>query len=190
MRSSFTAAPAVTPGGVMADERALCPSAIRLRALSIDRLGADRAIELVGLAPSLNDALCKLEKIAKYGSRCSSPARAGRQGILRPGRAPVRRGPPGALRPRQLSAIPGRQPHRQRAVRPYPRQLHGRGGRSQGRLRGGRRRRHLPRRDRGSARQCAGHAAARPRHRRVPSGRRDALAGRSTSGSCRRPTGR
>ena len=50
----------------MADERALCPSAMRLRALSIERLGADRAIELVGLAPSLNDALGKLEKIAKY----------------------------------------------------------------------------------------------------------------------------
>jgi DNA-binding NtrC family response regulator len=66
MRSSFTAAPAATPGGVMADERALCPPAMRLRALSIDRLGADRAIELVGLAPSLNDALGKLEKIAKY----------------------------------------------------------------------------------------------------------------------------
>ena len=50
----------------MADERSLCPPAMRLRALSIDRLGADRAIELVGLAPSLNDALTKLEKIAKY----------------------------------------------------------------------------------------------------------------------------
>ena len=50
----------------MADERALCPPAMRLRALSIDRLGADRVIELVGLAPCLNDALSKLEKIAKY----------------------------------------------------------------------------------------------------------------------------
>jgi len=50
----------------MADERSLGPTAMRLRALSIDRLGADRAIELVGLAPSLNDALGKREKIAKY----------------------------------------------------------------------------------------------------------------------------
>ena len=50
----------------MADERSLGPAAMRLRALSIDRLGADRAIELVGLAPSLNDALGKLEKIARY----------------------------------------------------------------------------------------------------------------------------
>jgi len=50
----------------MADERSLCPPAQRLRALSIERLGADRAIELVGLAPSLNDALSKLEKVARY----------------------------------------------------------------------------------------------------------------------------
>jgi DNA-binding NtrC family response regulator len=50
----------------MADERALCPPAMRLRALSIERLGADRVIELVGLAPSLNDALSKLEKVARY----------------------------------------------------------------------------------------------------------------------------
>ena len=50
----------------MADERSLCPPAQRLRALSIERLGADRAIELVGLAASLNDALSKLEKVARY----------------------------------------------------------------------------------------------------------------------------
>jgi DNA-binding NtrC family response regulator len=66
MRSTISAAPAATSGGVMADERALCPPAMRLRALSIERLGADRAIELVGLAPSLNDALSKLEKVARY----------------------------------------------------------------------------------------------------------------------------
>ena len=34
--------------------------AMRMRALSIDRLGAVRVIELVGLAASLNDALSKL----------------------------------------------------------------------------------------------------------------------------------
>jgi DNA-binding NtrC family response regulator len=50
----------------MADERSLCPPAMRLRALSIERLGSERVIELVGLAPSLNDALSKLEKVARY----------------------------------------------------------------------------------------------------------------------------
>jgi DNA-binding NtrC family response regulator len=66
MRSSFPAAVAATSGGVMADERSLSPPAQRLRALSIERLGPERAIELVGLAPSLHDALGKLEKIARY----------------------------------------------------------------------------------------------------------------------------
>jgi DNA-binding NtrC family response regulator len=66
MRSSFSAAPAAIHGGVMADERSLCPPAQRLLALSIERLGPDRAIELVGLAPSLNDALARLEKVARY----------------------------------------------------------------------------------------------------------------------------
>jgi DNA-binding NtrC family response regulator len=50
----------------MADERSLSPAAIRLRALSIERLGPERVIELVGLAPSLSDALIKLEKVARY----------------------------------------------------------------------------------------------------------------------------
>jgi hypothetical protein len=36
----------------MADERSLCPPAMRLRALSIERLGSERVIELVGLAAS------------------------------------------------------------------------------------------------------------------------------------------
>ena len=177
MRSSFTAAPAVTPGVVMADERSLCPPAMRLRALSIDRLGADRAIELVGLAPSLNDALIKLEKIAKYREPVLITGESGAgkeffaQAVHLFGGA--RQAP---VRPGELPAVPGRQPHRQRAVRPHPRQLHRGGGRSQGRLRGGRRRRHLPRRDRRPARQRPGDAAARPGHRRVPPGRRHPLA--------------
>ena len=41
-------------------------AAMRLRALSIERFGADRAVELVGLAPNLIEALAKLEKIARY----------------------------------------------------------------------------------------------------------------------------
>ena len=66
MRSSFSAAPAAPHGSVMVDERSLSPPAMRLRALSIERLGPERAIELVGLAPSLSDALTKLEKVARY----------------------------------------------------------------------------------------------------------------------------
>jgi DNA-binding NtrC family response regulator len=38
----------------------------RLRALSIERFGADRAVELVGHAPALVEALIKLEKIGRY----------------------------------------------------------------------------------------------------------------------------
>lgn len=44
----------------------LCEPAQRLRALSAERFGPDRAIELVGHAPSLVEALVKLEKIARY----------------------------------------------------------------------------------------------------------------------------
>ena len=84
--------PAVTPGVVMADERSLCPPAMRLRALSIERLGADRAIELVGLR-------AQPERRAQQAGKDRQVPRAGadhrrerrRQGILRPGGAPVRR---------------------------------------------------------------------------------------------------
>jgi two-component system response regulator HupR/HoxA len=41
-------------------------AAMRLQALSIERFGSDRALELVGLAPNLIEALAKLEKIARY----------------------------------------------------------------------------------------------------------------------------
>jgi DNA-binding NtrC family response regulator len=44
----------------------LSEPAQRLRALSVERFGPDRAIELVGHAPALVEALVKLEKIGRY----------------------------------------------------------------------------------------------------------------------------
>lgn len=50
----------------MPDSGFLSEPAQRLRALSIERFGPDRAVEIVGRAPSLIEALTRLEKIARY----------------------------------------------------------------------------------------------------------------------------
>ena len=74
MRSSFTAASAVTPGGVMADERSLCPTAMRLRALSIDRptlighsLGAGVVAEIARADPTLVRGIVLADGDARRG---------------------------------------------------------------------------------------------------------------------------
>lgn len=46
--------------------RALGERALRIRALSADRWGEDKAVEMVGLDPTFLDVLAKLEKVARY----------------------------------------------------------------------------------------------------------------------------
>jgi DNA-binding NtrC family response regulator len=68
MQATFTAGP-VPPqskSALMQASGFYSDAAMRLRALSIERFGADRALELVGLAPNLIEVLAKLEKIARY----------------------------------------------------------------------------------------------------------------------------
>jgi DNA-binding NtrC family response regulator len=69
MRSTSAEAVAATSPRVsraMTGSLFLSEPAQRLRALSIERFGADRVIELVGHAPALVEALLKLEKIGRY----------------------------------------------------------------------------------------------------------------------------
>ena len=93
------------------------------------------------------------------------------------------RGDPPGVSPRaagpfvvvDCGAIP---PHadRVRAVRPRARRVHGRRSRARGRVRGGRRRHAVPRRDRRAAADAAAEAPARARGARGAAHRRDAAA--------------
>ena len=175
----------------MADERALCPPAMRLRALSIDRLGADRAIELVGLAPSLNDALAKLEKIAKYREPVLITGESGAgkeffaQAVHLFGGA------------RQAPFVPVNCPQYQEGNLTVSELF----GHTRGSFTGAvaDRKGAFEEADGGvifldeiggSARQCTGHAAAAPSPPASSARSARRARGRSTSGSCRRPTGR
>jgi DNA-binding NtrC family response regulator len=58
--------PAADPPAAVRDVPGLGPLALRIRDLSIERWGLDRAVEAIGTSPAFAAMLTKLEKIARY----------------------------------------------------------------------------------------------------------------------------
>ncbi|MPZ19036.1 MAG: AAA domain-containing protein [Luteitalea sp.] len=50
----------------MPDRRGMSETAVRLRALSAEQWGEQRALDMIGLSPALSEAQAKVEKIARY----------------------------------------------------------------------------------------------------------------------------
>jgi DNA-binding NtrC family response regulator len=58
--------PAADPSAAVRDVPGLGPLALRIRDLSIERWGPERAVEAIGTSPAFAAMLAKLEKIARY----------------------------------------------------------------------------------------------------------------------------
>ena len=145
--------------------------------------------QLIGTSLAITELKAEVERVARSDAK-----------VLITGESGVGQGSRGARDQRGQPAQPGglragqlrrhsRDAARVRAVRPREGQLHRRLSRQARQARDGRQRDHLPRRNRRDDAAHAGPAAAVPRDRRNPEGRRRAdRQGHATSASWPRPT--